>query len=192
MSKQDENENSNLWSFIIPLVIGGVFGYFICQFTAASEGEMPMEGTVDLSAKLISNEEAFSMIDAFQNSNNDSVSVTSGHIPLAELMAYIGHINTLTTENSTDSITGLEYYFGKYGSEVPLEVKADSHQQTIILYPTYWNQTEEQHRPFDPTRLDDGSAVEIENLRAGSPLPINSSTNIAFNRSNMVPPRWND
>lgn len=149
--------------------------------------------------KLISNNEAMALILNFQK---DNPGVHSGHLEWNDFNNYLKFIKK-KVKSSGMKISGLEYYFGRYGendAEQP-------NQQTIVLFPTYegvvedsQNQKVKGHIPFDPENTSRmGRNISIREIYRSIPKEIDlenariengfGDSTLAYNRSQMSPPR---
>ncbi len=142
--------------------------------------------SIDISANLISNEQALTMIGNYHAQGlNDNTA--SGHLELETLMAYIASMqDKCTTAGKT--LSGLEYFFAKYGQA---EHPPNQNLNTIVFYPTYVGTIDGHtgHIPFDPDATADSVKVMSDERKSGALRTAWANSNNVLNRTHMSPPR---
>jgi len=175
MSEKNNNENlinpGNLFSFFI----GIAAGLFICFLISDDENADP---SIDISANLITNAEASTLINNFNGCDSDTTT-TSGHLELPILLEYIKQMGN-QCQTMGREMSGLEYYFAQYSND---PVNGD--RITALFYPTYRDSTSGNYVPFDPF-----SGLDVQGMNSGGLRTTRSDTiKCVLDKSNMSPPR---
>ena len=162
---------------LVSFFVGIAAGLFIC-FLISGDPDDPPE--VDISANLISNAEAFTMIDNHVHCTPED-STISGHVELPILLGYINKMSNQCQSIGME-MSGLEYYFARYTNDPD-----NDDRPTILFYPTY--RSSNGHVPFDPFSSISGSPAHVVNINNGNRRIATDTVRCVLDRSNMSPPR---